>query len=556
MDPPPDAEPSGRRLWLPIAGLVLIGGIVSFYELGSFRSFGTHEALAIVPAREMIASGNWVIPYSGGLPRLRKPPLSNWVVAASFQLFGETSEWTARAPAAVSALLLAALVGIWAARWYGRTAGLGAALVQLTSAWAITYARTAEVDMLLCLLTTTALFLIAESRVDEPRPRACLRSTAIFALLSLSWMAKFHYGPAMVLAPCVLFFLVEKRYRSFLHLVNPFGLAIAAAAIFIWPYLVLQQLPTAWAVWKTETIGRAIGDMNEQPVWFYLPCILWLTLPWTGFIFAAVPASLRKAWREGDSRERFLWIWAAANLAIVTLSADKHKHYLNAMLPMGSLLAGQTFVRFRAWIVQSRPALPRRSAAVGTVAVVVAAGTAAVVIGRKLPLMADAALFVGAALALGTIAALWLAAGRRPAAAGYAAIGTFLVAYAGVMGGIMPARDHRAQSVDFARQVRRELAAGREVVAFHLGERDPLVFYLDEPVSRLESAADVDRRLRKDGRLLVVTYEPFVTDLKDLPGLREIRRLTDDPQQPDFKYAPLVVLELTRPAVAARSVAP
>ena len=43
-------------------------------------------------------------------------------------------------------LLLAVLVGFWAGRWYGRTAGLGAALVQLTSAWVIIYARKAEVD--------------------------------------------------------------------------------------------------------------------------------------------------------------------------------------------------------------------------------------------------------------------------------------------------------------------------------------------------------------------------------------------------------------------------
>ena len=86
-----------------IAGVGLVACVVLFYELGDFRSFGTHEAYAVVPAREMISSGNWTIPRSGGLPRLRKPPLSYWVVASSATLFGELNEWTVRVPAAVSA---------------------------------------------------------------------------------------------------------------------------------------------------------------------------------------------------------------------------------------------------------------------------------------------------------------------------------------------------------------------------------------------------------------------------------------------------------------------
>ena len=143
----PTCEPSGRRLWLMIAGLGVVAAVVLFFKLGDFRSFGTHETYAVVPAREMLESGDWIVPRSGGLPRLRKPPLSYWVVAGSVSLFGEMNEWTVRVPAAVSSLLLATLIGIWAGRWYGRTAGLGAALVQLTSAWVIIYARKAEVDM-------------------------------------------------------------------------------------------------------------------------------------------------------------------------------------------------------------------------------------------------------------------------------------------------------------------------------------------------------------------------------------------------------------------------
>jgi 4-amino-4-deoxy-L-arabinose transferase-like glycosyltransferase len=51
---------------------------------------------------------------------------------------------------------------MWAKRWYGPRVGIAAVFVQLTSLWFMVFARKAEIDMLLCLFTTLALFLIAD----------------------------------------------------------------------------------------------------------------------------------------------------------------------------------------------------------------------------------------------------------------------------------------------------------------------------------------------------------------------------------------------------------
>jgi 4-amino-4-deoxy-L-arabinose transferase-like glycosyltransferase len=548
----PTCELSGRRLWLMLAGLGVVAAVVLFFKLGDFRTFGTHETYAVVPAREMLESGDWIVPRSGGLPRLRKPPLNYWVVAGAASLFGEMNEWTVRVPAAVSSLLLATLIGIWAARWYGRTAGLGAALVQLTSAWVIIYARKAEVDMLLCLLTTAALFLVANGRTDEPRSRSFLRWVAVYALLSLSWMAKFHYGPAMVLIPCGLYFVIQRRYRSLLQLANPVGLLMMAVAVVVWPYLVLQQMPEAWGIWKQETVGRAVGAMNRLPLWFYVPYLLWLPLPWTGLVYFAMPASWRKAWQAGDARERFLWVWAVVHLAIVTVSADKHKHYLNAMLPMFSLLAGQSFVRCGAWIRMAKPRLDLRAAIIGTLLCLATTGGALMFAGQKWASLIGPITAVCVTVCIGGIAVSWWLAARKPGMAGCTAIVAFLAGYAGVMGWIMPARDHRQQSVAFAYEVRRELTAQQEIVAFRMDEKDPLVYYLGSRVSRLQTVAAVKRRLAENGRLFLVTYEPFNAELADLKGLREVKRLQVDGERVSPKHPPLVMLELTRPRVVSR----
>jgi hypothetical protein len=69
--------------------------------------------------------------------------------------------------------------------------------------------------MLLCLLTTAAVFLIAGQKSQTSRPAAFARWTGIYVLLALSWLAKFHYGVSMVLAPACVYFLLRGEYRRF-----------------------------------------------------------------------------------------------------------------------------------------------------------------------------------------------------------------------------------------------------------------------------------------------------------------------------------------------------
>lgn len=513
----------------------------------------------------MLRSGNLIVPTFGGVPRLQKPPLSYWVIAASSQLFGEISEWTARFPAAISALLLSALIGVWAGRWYGAAAGVGAALVQITCVYVLIFARKAEVDMLLCLLTTSALFLVAGYSDQETRRRAFVRWIGIYALIALAWMAKFHYGPTMVLVPTVACFLVQKRFRSLVALANPVGLAILAAAVFVWPYLLLQHVPEAGNTWRGETVGRAIGQLGRQPIWFYVPHILWLALPWTPLAIAAIPNSWRLAWRtgpsrvkyfgmqlwkQGDAREQFLWIWFLTVLAVVTISANKHKHYILAAMPMLSLLAGQRIAVLHARYQRGQPLIRLRWASGFMLASVGGAVAVWLLVIQKWPALSGPALMVGLVLGVGGTIVSWLSATRYSTATGYGLIAVFLGCYVGVMGWILPGRDHRLSAAVFAREVRVELTSSQEVGVYRMG-MDPIVFYLDDPVFRIVSSADVSEQLTRRQRMFVVTTEPKLKEFAGLADYSILKRCKTVPGLPEPRQSPLVLVELTNSAVAA-----
>ncbi|HUG20724.1 MAG TPA: glycosyltransferase family 39 protein, partial [Planctomycetaceae bacterium] len=318
--------------------MIAISAVCLFFGLSGYKTLASHEVFTAVGAREMIATGDYIVPHQAGLPRLKKPPLGYWVIVAVAKLTGQVDEFSSRLPAAIAAGLLCLLMGVWASRWYGRNAGIFAAFAQATTAFVILYSRKSEVDMCLTLFNTAAMFLIVFQPAGQSWKAGFVRWLGIFALLGLSTMSKFHYGPAMVLVPCALFWAVQRRWGEFKHTINPVGWLLWLGPIGVWIGLVLARIPNAVEIWQLETIGRAVGELSSwRPIWFFLGPILWMTLPWTLLWLWEVPRSWRAAVREGNANERFVWCWLLAQLAIVSLQPDKHPQYILSALPLFAL---------------------------------------------------------------------------------------------------------------------------------------------------------------------------------------------------------------------------
>lgn len=551
---------------------------IPFFNLGGFRTLGSHEVYAAVPARSMLETHDWIVPRIGEMPRLRKPPLAYWVIAASASIFGELNEWTARMPAAVASVALAALIGVWAGRWYGRQAGFAAALVQISCVYMITFARKAEIDMVLCLCTTSALFLVAHHAPDERTAKAFWRWTGIYALLAISWLAKFHYGTAMVLGPAVVYFVVQRRFRALWHLGNPFGLMLLIAAIVVWPYLLLQKVPGAWEVWKEQTVGRALGELGQQPFWFYFPHMLWLMLPWTPIALAAIPGSWRRAWKGRDAGERFLWVWFLTNLAIVSASSNKIEHYINSALPMFSLLTGRWLASWlnreslfgphsaravsgehqQSAMASACNPSPRRIGFAVRLALMAGAlsGTAvaAVLLINRWPYLAYPLIATLSILGIGACAIIWLGTQGRKVGTCYATLTTLLACYMGVMAWIVPGRDHRASATRFAREVRQQIAKHETVSAFRM-DMTSVWFYLQEPLLRVEAPETLAEELQHAQRLLVVGYRPAIETYRRLGEVKLLKTQVPLPGEAPPKHEPLVLVEIRKPKPELPSVA-
>lgn len=107
--------------------------------------FKVQEVRVAETAREMLESGDWVVPRYNGDLRLQKPPLPYWLTAISYRLAG-VGEVTTRLPSVLFGLLAATLIWLWAQREIGLRAAANSALILVTSYIGLRYFRSGEAD--------------------------------------------------------------------------------------------------------------------------------------------------------------------------------------------------------------------------------------------------------------------------------------------------------------------------------------------------------------------------------------------------------------------------
>src|ERR1700745_1117609 len=170
--------------------VLLVWAAIYLPALGSIAIKG-EEGRRILPAIEMLETGNYIVPEVGGNPYYRKPPLVNWLVAASFKFFGQRNEWTARLPSALSGLAVAVAFVPVARASLGSRGSIIAAMIWLTNIGIIEKGRLIEIEALYVSLFGLAIIFWLSFFLQEKSPWLIWLPASVF--LGLGLLAK---GPA------------------------------------------------------------------------------------------------------------------------------------------------------------------------------------------------------------------------------------------------------------------------------------------------------------------------------------------------------------------------
>lgn len=310
-------------------------------------------------AWEMWRRGDFLVPYLNGQPYSDKPPLLFWLVAGGWSVLGPVEYWARLVgpiSAAVALMLTATLARrLWPER---RPLPLAAAVVLAgTLAWSV-YSTLLLFDALLTVCVLTGLIGLVESRRGRTRGFALFALGIGFGVLAKGPVILIHLVPAAVTArwwdagrtrTIDAAAAVPARPRHWgltLGLAGVAGVLIALAWAI--PAGVAGGEAYARAIFLGQTTGRMVRSFaHRRPFWWYLPQVLWMTLPWWMWpaLWRSVRAA-REAHRRGgppamDSGLRFCAVWAVGALVAFTLVSGKQIHYLLPELPAFALVVAR-----------------------------------------------------------------------------------------------------------------------------------------------------------------------------------------------------------------------
>jgi 4-amino-4-deoxy-L-arabinose transferase-like glycosyltransferase len=298
--------------------LIALAVVVLSFGVGAFPLTDPDEVFYAQTAREMLAHESPLTPLLFGQPQFEKPPLTYWLLMASFKVFG-VHPWSARLVPALAGLLAAFAIYRFARRLVpGEIAAL-AALVQLTALACLGQSLALLTDMVF-----TAL--IAWSLLGFYRWFEAAQDRFLLLFAAGAGLAVMTKGPVAIiveLLAIVLFLRVtgnNAKLKRFL--VHPW-----------WAVFLIVAAP--WYLWAAASFGRAFTwEFLVHDNWGFYPAVMIVgMLPWTPLF-----AFLGAGWRKHREATLFLLAWIGAVFAIFELAHSKLPSYILPLFPAIALL--------------------------------------------------------------------------------------------------------------------------------------------------------------------------------------------------------------------------
>ena len=261
--------------------------------------------------REMIASGDWVVPHLNGLRYFEKPVLGYWLNALSITLFGENA-FAIRLTSALSAGISALMVFFLIRRFGGGSrAGILGASAYLTSLLVLALGVLSILDSMLSMFLTGAMvsFFFAHR---ETIPSKRVAFLALFGLsCGLAFLIKGFLAFAVPFITILPFMFWEGRVKKLIKIAWVPMLALLLVTL---PWCIMIHLRESdfwnYFFW-TEHIKRFISPIAGQhpkPFWYFIPVLAAGSIPWL-FLFPAIFSEIKTAVRRKDPLVRFAICW-------------------------------------------------------------------------------------------------------------------------------------------------------------------------------------------------------------------------------------------------------
>jgi 4-amino-4-deoxy-L-arabinose transferase-like glycosyltransferase len=310
-------------------------------------------------SRQMLQSGDWVVPRFLDKIRIAKPPFSYWMQASAMAVLGDNT-FAARLPSAVSMTLTLIVLGVVLSRYVDGERAVWTVLVLASSAIVIAWsAKTSLTDAnLLLWITIAQICLYAILRGHATWPVVIILAIAIgIAGLIKGPVVLGFMGMTIIAWASFLFLFRGTGFQPVLSPEKKHGLktratlktlvviAIVAAIVWPWVHLVEQRAPGfIGASFARDVLQRTMEPLEQHsgPPGYYLLIMWGIYFPWS----VLLPLTFVIAWRHRDDpRIQFALAAVIGPWLMLECVQTKLPHYLLPIFPPLALLTADAIVR-------------------------------------------------------------------------------------------------------------------------------------------------------------------------------------------------------------------
>lgn len=340
-----------------VAGVILVAMLVYLIGNGSVSLWDRDEPRYAQTSRQMLKSGDWVVPRLLDEVRTAKPVFIYWCQASAMAVLGDT-DYAARLPSVIGMVLTLILLAIICWRTLGPPMALMTILVLSSAGLSIGAAKMCLTDAVLLLFITGAQLTLYRAWYFGLTWRVTLAMGIAIGMASLTKGPVVLGVMLMTLIALGIFRIVDQpkpRLRHALMVGKEFWKWIPArawfellTAIFIavlinlpWLILVNQREPSFLSTTiGHDVVGRITTPLegHKGPPGYYLLTI-WVTFfPWS----LLLPATLFFAWRNREQNHiRFALAAVLGPWLMFELVQTKLPHYLLPVFPALAILTAE-----------------------------------------------------------------------------------------------------------------------------------------------------------------------------------------------------------------------
>ncbi|RLT09698.1 MAG: phospholipid carrier-dependent glycosyltransferase [Planctomycetota bacterium] len=297
-------------------------------------------------SREMLATGDFIVPRLNGLRYFEKPAGGHILNAAAMAIFGETN-FAVRLMSALAIALSAVGLYLLLKRDSSQQTAALAAFIFLTCAEVMGVGTFSVLDsMLSCCVTLSLCSFYPALTAGGKKRIGWLALSGVFAggaFLVKGFIA--FAVPVVVIVP----FLVFRRQWKDLFTMPWIPLAVAGVVSLPWALAIASKEPDFWRYffWE-EHINRYLepgGGQHKFPFWFFVPVFLGGTLPWS--LIGPLPLRDLIRQRKSEPLIQFALVWMIMPFLFFSCSSGKLGTYiLPCFAPFALLLAIALIDRF------------------------------------------------------------------------------------------------------------------------------------------------------------------------------------------------------------------